>query len=329
MGLESGVRPTNWCAATNRRTVPAPTSMSGILLTPMTRARRAATSRRWVLLVAVVGVLAAGGAAQARRTDLDPDTEIARRHFAVGVAAYNAGSYAAALKEFEAAYEVKPLPAFEFNIARCLDRLERFEQALLAYRRFVAHTSNRGEGEEAHRRIKVLEERLARRAPPEPLPAPSPVPVPDPALGPEPPGPAPVGSRIRRNPGAPPEAVTPAPPAEAARGVEPRRKGWYIAPTVVAVAAVASLGAGLGLYLSARSDHDALAASCGTSCDPASYQGPQQRADISYGLLGLGFALVAADAVLWLVLAQPPQRSLSPSVALVPGPGNLSVVGRF
>ena len=295
----------------------------------MTLASRAATSRRRVALVAVAGLLLAAGAAQAKRTDLDPDTEIARRHFSLGVSAYNAGSYAAALKEFEAAYEVKPLPAFEFNIARCLDRLERFEQALSAYRRFVAHTSNRGEGEEAHRRIKVLEDRLARRAPPEPAPAP-PAPVPDPALAAEPPGPALPGSRIRRVPGAPPEAVAPAPPpADAAVHVEPRRKGWYIAPTVVAVTAVASLGAGLGLYLSARADHDALAASCGTSCDPATYKGPQLRADISYGLLGLGFALVAADAVLWLVLAQPPQQRLSPSVALVPGPGNLTVVGRF
>jgi tetratricopeptide (TPR) repeat protein len=155
--------------------------MSGTPPTSVARAGRAAADPRGARLVGVArvavvlgAVLGVGGTAQARRADLDPDTEIAKRHFAIGVSAYNAGSYVAALKEFEAAHEVKPLPAFEFNIARCLDRLERFEEALAAYRRFVAHTSNRGEGEEAHRRIKVLEERLARRAPAESAAPPAP-----------------------------------------------------------------------------------------------------------------------------------------------------------
>ena len=32
----------------------------------------------------------------------------------------------------------RSLPAFDFNIARCLDRLERYEDAVAAYRRYLA-----------------------------------------------------------------------------------------------------------------------------------------------------------------------------------------------
>ena len=75
--------------------------------------------------------------AVAHATD-DPDTEIARRRFSTGAALYEAGRYEEAVAEFEAARRVRPSPAFDYNIARSYDRLERVDEAISAYERWIA-----------------------------------------------------------------------------------------------------------------------------------------------------------------------------------------------
>src|SRR5436309_2186453 len=94
----------------------------------------------------------------------DPDTEIARRHFGKGSELYKKGDYAGALKEFQSARVIKPAPGFDFNIARCLDRLERWNDAIVAYERFVATATNPAEKNEAKERVRILRARVAAGA---------------------------------------------------------------------------------------------------------------------------------------------------------------------
>jgi tetratricopeptide (TPR) repeat protein len=111
---------------------------------------------RAVLLLSLLGF---AGAAHALD---DQDTEIAKRHFNAGKALYAAQKYDQAIVEFEKAREVKPLPAFDYNIGLCHDRLEHLAEAIAAYRRFLDGTNDPKEKIEPGARVKVLEERLAK-----------------------------------------------------------------------------------------------------------------------------------------------------------------------
>jgi tetratricopeptide (TPR) repeat protein len=103
----------------------------------------------------------------AARADEDPDTEVARKHFNTGRAYYDNGEYDKALSEFEGARRVRPHPALDYNIGRCLDRLERYQDAINAYDRYAA--TNPPDAAEIRTRIEQLKERL-RLQPPKPPP---------------------------------------------------------------------------------------------------------------------------------------------------------------
>ena len=90
----------------------------------------------------------------------DPDTEVARRLFKQGSALYVAGDYARALEAFEKARTAKPASAFDFNIARCHDRLARWTEALAEYERFLATATDTADIAEANGRIGVLRDRV-------------------------------------------------------------------------------------------------------------------------------------------------------------------------
>lgn len=65
------------------------------------------------------------------------DVDAARLRYEAGAALYEATRYEAALREFEAAQAMEPRPALVYNIARCLDRLGRRQEAATAYERFL------------------------------------------------------------------------------------------------------------------------------------------------------------------------------------------------
>lgn len=226
---------------------------------------------RIALLVLLLPLLArAGGEAPAE----DPDTEVARRHFARGSEFYRAGQYDQALKEFEASRRVKGLAPLDYNIGRCLDRLERYPEAIAAYRRYLDAASHAPDLVEVRERVSVLEQRLAEEdaaqaRPPPPLPPP------------------------------PQLVVVDAPPL--------RRHGSFLAPGLVAGLAVASAVAALGLYYgSVVPDYDALLSgpsSC-RPCTPDQYAGVQSRAYATYALGAIAGVAAAVDVVLWIVQAR-------------------------
>jgi tetratricopeptide (TPR) repeat protein len=99
----------------------------------------------------------------------DPDTDATRRHFNAGQAAYGKQRYPEAIAEFEAARAITPLPAFDYNIARCYERLERWHDAADSYARFVAALPSDPESAALRERIATL-----RARPQSPLGAPPP-----------------------------------------------------------------------------------------------------------------------------------------------------------
>ncbi len=125
-------------------------------------------------LVTFGALIAVAGAAHAESED--PDTEVARRHFEAGSAFYDQGNYERAIAEFEKAREAKPLPAFDYNVARAYDRLGRWREALDAYRRYIAGSPSAPDVPTVQARVHELE----RRVSPPPAPAPAPAPPPRP-----------------------------------------------------------------------------------------------------------------------------------------------------
>jgi tetratricopeptide (TPR) repeat protein len=122
------------------------------------------------LRIAIPVLCVALAASGATRAADDPDTEVARKHFAKGRHFYDVEDYPAALAEFEAARKVKPLPALDFNIGRCDDRLERYPEAIAAYERYVSSTPPPTDAAEVRERIKVLRGRLPAPEPAKPSP---------------------------------------------------------------------------------------------------------------------------------------------------------------
>ena len=91
-----------------------------------------------------------------------PDLEIAKRHYAEGLAAYDGRDYARALREFEAARALHSVPELTYNIARCLDRLERRPEAAREYQAYLVAQPYSPSAAEVRERVEVLAHRDGR-----------------------------------------------------------------------------------------------------------------------------------------------------------------------
>jgi iron complex outermembrane receptor protein len=167
--------------------------------------------RRAGRALAAVAALAAGLALTTTAL-ADARTE-ARRHFRAGMEAIAKGRYEAAVDELEQANAILPHPNVSYNIARALVELGRLEEAVAAYRDYLASTPP--DRDKVAKILEQIEEKLALQkaererasaAPPAPAPAPAPTVAPTPT-------PAPSGTA---EPSAPlaPTATPVAPPPE-------------------------------------------------------------------------------------------------------------------
>ena len=103
----------------------------------------------------------------------------ARAHFLRAEKAFNLAKFTEALAAYEAAYEVRPLPALLFNIAQCHRNLGDHERAVFFYRRYLTlepRSKNRELVQDliAEEEQEQERERAARAAIASPRPAPSP-----------------------------------------------------------------------------------------------------------------------------------------------------------
>src|SRR4051812_3916051 len=189
-----------------------------------------ATMRSVILLIVV---LWGAGPRVASAQSLDPDEEAARRHFARGLTHYDAGEYQAALAEFDAVKRFHDSPALDYNIARCYDRLERYQEAVAAYERYVTQKPDAADAAQTRERIATLRGRMAPQAEAPAQVAPAPPPV-----------------------VATPVVATPA-PALVDEAPRPRPFRRWAAPIALGAGALVAAAIGAGLLGSVKSDYDA------------------------------------------------------------------------
>jgi tetratricopeptide (TPR) repeat protein len=190
-----------------------------------------------LLVCGIVGVAADAGA-QGARPDVD---QRGRDLFQEGRIAYDAGDFEGAYARFRAAYELSGRAELLYNIGISADRLGRLDEALDAYRAYVAALPEAENAVSVRDRIAVLAPEEAARST-EPVAAPPPEPAPEPAAP-------------------PPEPVAePAP--------EPRDEAPLpVAPIVVAGAGVVVLGIGGVFGALASSGEDDYASAPVTTAD--------------------------------------------------------------
>ncbi len=92
---------------------------------------------RAVLLVACAGAVLLSFAAPVHGAPSDAAARESRRHFQAAETHFKAGAFDAALAEYQAGYDAKPLPGFLINIAQCQRRLGDLKAARATYQKFV------------------------------------------------------------------------------------------------------------------------------------------------------------------------------------------------
>lgn len=89
----------------------------------------------------------------------DTIIEKAKALFAEGKQHYNLGEFQQALDKYKLAYRVKPLPAFQFNIAQCHRKLNQHAEAIAMYQAFLLNGA--GETDKAMVESLIAEEKKA------------------------------------------------------------------------------------------------------------------------------------------------------------------------
>jgi tetratricopeptide (TPR) repeat protein len=168
---------------------------------------------------AAVALLCCALATLAPRPAAAEDAErAARAHFRRGETHFAMGRFAQALKEYQAAYELKPLPGFLFNIGQCHRNLGELEEAVFSFKRYLRLKPDAGNHAAVEELVVDLERQLAAQKATRPPTLTGPTGPTGPFLPPPPPPPPPVYKR------------------------------WWFWTGIAAVAA----GAAVGIYFGAR-----------------------------------------------------------------------------
>jgi tetratricopeptide (TPR) repeat protein len=161
---------------------------------PTSHASRASAPVVVVTLVALILTLVRTTPARAE------DTITAREHYQKGTSFYDLGRYQDAIKEFEAAYEIKNDPALLYNLAQSHRLAGNSDQALHFYRTYLRRFPKAPNRAEIEGRITALEQLVAQKSATQnekgpPLQMTPPAEAPPPTTGPQvvpPPSPPPA-----------------------------------------------------------------------------------------------------------------------------------------
>lgn len=85
----------------------------------------------------------------------------AKAAYEEGARHYDLAEYAEALESFKDAYRARTDPAFLFNIAQCLRKLEKLDDAATFYRTYLRRAPEASNRAEVERRLKDIEIQLA------------------------------------------------------------------------------------------------------------------------------------------------------------------------
>jgi tetratricopeptide (TPR) repeat protein len=240
--------------------------------------------------------------------EVDPDTEIARRHFAQAVDFYERGEYQSAIDEWKAADAVKPAAEISYNIARCYDRLELPQKAIASYLTFLEKKPDAAQAEDVRQRVEALRKRHAR-----------------------------ADERMQLIPAPDPPLPTDEPEAEPEPQFRPQRR-WsggekaLLAVSVVAgIGAVALMGAGGAILKPIPDELSAIRATCTgkTICDSSTTAPERAQANLGVSLLGAAAAVAALDLVLWGVFGAIHKRAKAKRAEAHASFNQVWVGGRF
>jgi len=238
----------------------------------------------------------------------DDKTERARIHLKAAIAYYDEARYEDAAREMEAAYQLKPLPDLQYNLAQCYERLGRYNDAATAYETYLKGNPAAGDRKLVETRIGNLRERAAATAAgskPAPLPATEKV----------------VFKTIVVYKTAPP----------------PPGRGVRIAAYGLGVIALGAAASGIAFAVLAKQDADAVSTG-GSTTNPPPFdaQSATQKAgqtDVIASGVSFGVAALCAGGAIGLYLLgnkidkEAPKLTMAPSLA--PGGGGLLLAGRF
>src|ERR1700690_2496951 len=113
--------------------------------------------RTVVALLALVLIFGVAAPARAQ------DAMSAKEHYQKGTSYYDLGRYADAIKEFEAAYQIKNDPALLFNLAQSHRLAGNSDQALHFYRTYLRYVPKPPNRAEIESRITQLEQLVAQK----------------------------------------------------------------------------------------------------------------------------------------------------------------------
>ena len=120
---------------------------------------------KWLAIIALAGIT--GGA------DAGDVPDDARRHASAGAKLFHDGRYEAALAQFATARALRPHPGHWWNIAVCLERLGRSQEAATAYETFARGAVDPSEAAAARERSRTLHEQAPAVPPIAILPPPA------------------------------------------------------------------------------------------------------------------------------------------------------------
>ncbi len=231
--------------------------------------------RAMLLATLIACPAAAQGVAPAADPELRALNESGKRAFAEK-------RYADALKAYEAAHQRSGLPEYLFNIGLAHRLLGHCDEALGAYRKYLAAVPDSPNRERVEQHLEALEKCATRPAPAAEPKADAPVSVA--ALAPSPtPAPAPKTTAAAT----PPAAVT-------ASGPEPAPKRW---PWGLVGVGLGLGAAGAGVMGWVASVWSGLQ-QCRPNCAPESWRSAQAGEVAAWAALGLGAALTITGLVL-------------------------------
>jgi tetratricopeptide (TPR) repeat protein len=242
-------------------------------------------------------------------TAQDDKTERARIHLKAAIAYYDEARYEDAAREMEAAYQLKPLPDLQYNLAQCYERLGRYTDAATAYETYLKANAAAPDRKLVETRIANLRDRAAATA---------------------------AGSQ-----------VTPLPPTEKVvfktivvykTAPPPPGRGVRIAAYGLGVLALGALASGIAFAVLAKENADTVSKG-GSTTNPPTFDGTARdaqksgQADVIVEGVSFGVAALCAGGAIGMYLLgnkidkEAPKLTMAPSLS--PHGGGFVLAGSF
>lgn len=246
---------------------------------------------------------ALSASAATAQTVVNPADVVAREHFMRGRDAFSQGDFASAAREFDQAYQLSRRPQLLYNIGTAYERLHNWNEANVAFRRYLDQVPDAPDRAEVESRLRMIEVELQHQS--EALQAPQ------------------TNTRV---------VVVERPVIVQAEPSRPWRTAFFIAGGLTVVTGGVTLA--VGLLADAR--YNDLARGCGQTrdgCRPDDISDMSLRATlVNAGIVATGVFAAATVGTFVLDLLRPqPRPAQGPTVragfAPAPGGGLLTLGG--